>query len=229
MNLDYTYIILFGHPVFEPLTIATNLILFFFALYFFSRLSGSTKSYGRDMGWFILLLGLSSVFGAVAHGVHYQLGKFFFDAMFFLLNLSGLISIFFCFRAPLQYTGSSPANQRSLLILVIVWLSVLMVFCVIWENFLLIKIHAGLVLLYSLAAHLWATRNKPEAGNRVVVAGILISFLPILVHTFHISIHEWFNYKDLAHVIMIISLYVIGTGAWKNTQEMTGAKEIVSG
>ena len=87
-----------------------------------------------------------------------------------------------------------------------------LVFTLVLTNFVLIKIHAGIVLSYSLIVHAISLKNKQE-GSGYIVAGILISFFSIVIHILKISLSDWFNYKDIAHVIMLCSLYYIFKGA----------------
>jgi hypothetical protein len=212
LTFDYTYITLFGYPVFEPMVLVTNLIFFILCTAFFRKLNTSAHSYSRQMGWFIVLLGISSCFGAVGHAVHYQLGPAFLKTIIFLMNAFSLFSIYYCFRAPYTYYSQGREPSRKYIYAVLVWIFALLVFSGIRGDFTIIKIHAGLVLLYSLIVHYLIYRRSYEAGSGIVTVGIIISFLPIIVHTLRFSLHAWFNYKDIAHVIMIISLVVIYKG-----------------
>jgi hypothetical protein len=68
------------------------------------------------------------------------------------------------------------------------------------------------VLLYSFIVHL-ITYFRKQPGSGVIAGGILVSFLSILTHSIRLSFSEWFNYKDVSHVIMIISIIFIFVGA----------------
>jgi hypothetical protein len=220
MNFDYTYISIFGYPVFEPMVILTNLLFFILCCVYFKRLSSFSNTYANQMAWFMLLLGISTCFGAVGHAVHYQLGEAFFGAILFLMNAFSLFSIYFCFRAPYTYSQPGKEPSKRYIFLVLAWVIILLVISAIKGNFLIIKIHAGLVLLYSLIVHYLAYRRTNERGSAFVVLGIFISFLSIVVHSVKLSFHEWFNYKDIAHVIMIISLIVIYKGVRLNVLDV---------
>ena len=160
----------------------------------------------------MFMLGTSSLFGAAGHAVHMQLGEVFFKIIVFLMNAFSLFSIYFCFRAAYTYINLNREPSKKYIYLVMAWVLILLVASGIQGNFTVIKIHAGIVLLYSLIVHYLVYRRSQEKGSLLVVTGILISFLPIIVHSLKFSIDEWFNYKDLAHVIMIISLIVIYRG-----------------
>jgi len=206
----------FGYQVFEPVTILTNLIFFGLCVRYFLFLRRYPHTYASQMGLFILTMGLGSLFGAVAHGVHYQLGAVFFNTVFFLMNGLSLASIYFCFRGPYSYHTLNRSASPLLLNLVLGWVLVLLVISFLHGNFLLIKIHAGITLSYSLGVHYLAYRRRQERGSGLVVAGISIAFLSILVHSLRWSLHAWFNYKDMAHVVMIIALVVIQNGVKHN-------------
>lgn len=213
MNFDYTYITLFGCIIFEPLVIVTNLVFFILCYVFFRNLGHYNNPFARQMSWFIILMGTSGVFGALAHSVHYQLGAAFFDVIFFIMNALSLLSIYFCFKAhyTFQHRGRQPS--KSYVRLAFAWVLVLLVVSFLQGSFLIVKIHAAIVLLYSLLVHYHSYRHSNQPGSRLIVSGILVSFLSILVHSLHLSFHEWFNYKDISHVIMIVSLVMIHNGA----------------
>ena len=218
LNFDYTYIVLFGHLLFEPMVMLTNLIFFILSVYFFNTLKKSVHPYGRQMGWFILFLGTSSVFGAICHVVHYQLGDMFFNTTFFISKTLSLASIYYCFRAPYSYYTARP--NKYVINTALAVIIGLMVFNFVQGTFALIEIIGGVVLIYSLVIHILVYKKTHERGSRLIIAGILISFLSIIVHLFKVSLHEWFNNKDLAHTIMIITLFFVGKGAVLNAKAL---------
>ena len=166
------------------------------------------------------MLGISSVFGAAGHAIHMQLGEDFFKIILFLMNAFSLLSIYFCFRAAYTYINLEREPSKKYIYLIMAWVLILLIASVIQGNFTIIKVHAGITLLYSLIVHYLVYRRAQDKGSLLVVLGIFISFLPIIVHSLKLSIDKWFNYKDLAHVIMIISLLVIYKGAYKIAKQL---------
>ncbi len=129
------------------------------------------------------------------------------------MNALSLLSIYFCFKAPyLLYTLNKTNPHKKITYFVIAWITALLIYTLVRNNFLIIKIHAGIVLVYSFIVHIIVYNRTKEKGSKRVFLGISISFIPIVTHTLKLSVHEWFNYKDLAHVIILISLIVIYTG-----------------
>ena len=223
MKFDYTYVPFGSFLVFEPLIIVSNFIMLVLALVFFVRLRRANTLYARKMGTFMLMLGISGVFGAVCHSVHYQMGEDFFGLMFFLMNAFSLLSIFFCFWGTFIHAALHRRVAQGAIWLAVVWVGTLLVYSYVKGHFLLIKIHAGIVLLYTLYVHWRAYRRAAERGSLLIVWGIAASFISIIVHSAHISLHEWFNYKDLAHLFMIVALIVIYKGVKLNSGEHTEA------
>jgi len=209
VNFDYTYIIFLGAIIFEPMTILTNMFITVFCCFAFYKINKINVNLARKWAWFFLLIGTSSLLGSIGHGVHFQLGATFLRTMVFLMNAVSLVAIYFCFKAANIYMSTGKDSGKYATYLVLLWILVLLVITFIQNNFLLIKIHAGIVLTYSLAVHL-LTYKKP--GSSLISWGIIVSFLSIIVHSMHLSFSEWFNYKDTAHIIMLVSLVMIYKG-----------------
>ena len=222
VNFDYTYITLFGFIIFEPMVILTNLLIFIFGIYSFIKLSKFRQKFSNSWGWFALLVGISSCFGSTAHAVHYQLGKSFFDTVFYISNALSLLSIYFCFKATyFYYIVDKEKVNKKIIYVVIAWVASLLIYALLKNNFAMIKINAGIILVYSLATHIKIYNTTKEKGSKLIVTGILVSFFSIIIHSFKLSISEWFNYKDIAHVIIALSLFIIYKGVRLNAQRLS--------
>lgn len=213
LNFEYTYITLFGFKLFEPMAILTNSIITIYGLFAYLRTLKFDHRISRDWALFFLLMGLSCLIASVTHGVHEQLGNTFMRISWFIMNSVSLVCIFFFYRAAFKYSNiSKQRNYHAIMnYLVTAWVLGLIVLTYFLNDFLLIKIHAGIVLLYSLIVHAITYRNK-QAGSGYIVAGIIVAFFSIIVHSVKFSFGEWFNYKDISHVIMLSSLVLLYHG-----------------
>lgn len=212
LNLHYTYISLFGFKLFEPVTILTNSIITIYCLFVYFSTQKFNHQISRHWGIFFLLMGLSSLLACLTHGIHDQLGATFLRTSWFLMNSVSLIGIYFFYRATFIYSNLNRENTTQLFnYAALVWIISLLVATYFLNNFLLIKIHAGIVLFYSLIVHFITFRNN-HAGSGYIVAGILISFSSIIVHSLKLSFGEWFNYKDISHVIVLTSMIFLFKG-----------------
>jgi len=207
------------------MVIVTNLILFACAIYYFRQLWNFNHRYSRQKALFILMIGISGIFGSIAHAVHFQLGDAFFNTVLFLMNGLSLVSILFCFSGAYYYLTKEKGAKKWVNVVVWLWLITLLIITFQQNKFLLVKIHAGIVLVFSLIVYsLYDTRNDP--GSKYIVSGILVAFLSIVTHSLKINIHEWFNYKDISHVIMIVSLYLIYKGVVLNSESLLARKPV---
>jgi hypothetical protein len=212
VNFDYTYIALGDFLIFEPLIIVSNSIFLALCLRYCIQLRRFGNAYGTHMGNFLFWMGIGSIFGAVCHSVHYQLGVKFFLITLYLMNACSLLSIYFCFIASQAYVQTNVRRAKAVRAVIVLWVLALLVAAAIYREFLLIKIHAALVMIFTLVVHIIMLRRSEWQANLWFIWGIAISFLSVIVHSMKLSLHEWFNYKDLAHVFMIIALMVMFRG-----------------
>jgi hypothetical protein len=212
LQFDYTYIFLWGLKIFEPVTILTNFLITGLCIFIFLGLKKYKNYISRNWSLFFLFLGISSFVGSFGHAAHHEWGMLFFNVVSFFNNALSFISIYFCYYATTATLSSNKIRPKKIYnYLVIIWFIAMLIITIILNKFLIIKIHAGLVLTYSLIAHIITYREKLSGSGRIAL-GIAISFLSILIHSLRISISEWFNYKDIAHVIMMISLFLMYQG-----------------
>jgi hypothetical protein len=214
VNFDYTYFDLFGFRLFEPLVMVTNSIIFILSLIFFNRLYLLRKTYPVEMGYFMLYVGLSTMAGGVGHAVHLQLGELFFNMVLVVMNGFSLLSVYYFFRA--SYTLLRAGRPASLILMNVVriWVLASFLISIFLKDFIVIKVNAAVALIYSHSVHMIDYRRERGKGTRLVIIGILVSLLSIITHSLSIGFHEWFNHKDLSHMIMIVSLLIINRGVW---------------
>ena len=187
------------------MAILTNLIIFLVALYYFNNLKSIQSNYIKLTAKFVLFIGFATCFSSIGHGMQLQMGEIFFRIILFISHVFNLVALYFCFKAAYTLKLNSKAPNKFVLTGAIAVAFILIILSVITRSFLIIKIPAGIVLIYSLIAHYGGVR-KNDKGSSLFVIGILIAFASILVHSLRISMSEWFNHKDIAHVFISISL-----------------------
>ena len=69
----------------------------------------------------------------------------------------------------------------------------------------------GIGLVFILISHVITNRRGLE-GSLFVVIGMSCSFIPVFIHSQQISLSKWFNFNDISHVFMMLSLYFIFLG-----------------
>jgi hypothetical protein len=211
MEFGNTFIILFGFKIFEPTVILTNLVIFLFSLYYYRKLRHFKNDYARRSRLFIICTGISSCFASIDHGAEYQLGELFFRIILFISHSFNLIALYFCFSSAYTLATFSKMPNKNVYNAGLILAFLLLSFTLFNQSFVTIKISAGTVLMYSLISH-YSGYRKGIKGSGVFVAGVLIAFLSIVVHTLRIAISDWFNHKDIAHIIIAISVAFMCTG-----------------
>lgn len=78
-------------------------------------------------------------------------------------------------------------------------------------SFLLVVTNAAAGLVPVMVAERLAFR-RGHSGAGWVFWGLAFFLLPALVHLLEVEIHPWFDHHDLAHVLMMVGLFLIYRG-----------------
>jgi len=197
----------------EPTTVITNLITGGLCLYFFKKLTQQPVQFSLGSNWkfFFFYMGIASIIGAFTHGFKSYFGNDDYYYIWLFMNLSGIPCSYFLLQANIELSKLTDNLKQILKKLSIVLTAALTLLVIGLNDFLLIKINAGFVILLTLYNHL-KRYNEGHQGSGFILAGFLLSTLSIVVHTTQFSLSDWFNFKDISHVIMSISLYIIFLG-----------------
>ena len=195
------------------MTSFTDLLICIISLVFYYIINRFHKkeSFERKWSHFYLWMFISTFIGTFAHGARFYMTDNLFNILWMIMNIAGLISTYYSIYATISYANYSnnlevkTINALTSVVLGFVGLTLF------FNTFLLVKIFAGMGLIYIFYTHL-RYYQIGIIGNGNIIFGIGVSFLTVFVHTFKISLHKHFNYKDISHLIMIISLCFIFTG-----------------
>lgn len=81
-------------------------------------------------------------------------------------------------------------------------------------NFKWVEFHSGYGLLgVVLPFHAYTWYKTRDKGSFVIIIAVLVSSCAALIFMNKISLHEWFNYLDISHILMAIGAYVFYRGA----------------
>ncbi|MCF8254732.1 MAG: hypothetical protein K9H61_07925 [Bacteroidia bacterium] len=207
---------LFQFNINEPMTVLTNLVMSIYCFYFYSKL-GSNHKLGYYWRLFFLYMAISTLVGALTHGLknHFSSNEFYYIWLF--MNLASIPASYFLLQANIQLSKWDEVTKKKLSIASAIVTLLLAIMVISVNQFLLIKVNAGLIILITLITH-FQTYKKGIKGSGWIVFGFAFSSLSILVHTMQFSLHTYFNYKDISHVIMNIGLYIIFLGAILKSQ-----------
>lgn len=210
-----TKISLFGITILEPVTVLTNLLITAVCLFAFFKLGKFEKknSVTNLFRYFFLFMGLATATGGIlGHGLLYLTGQ--------VGKLPGwyisMLSIAFIERAAIQHSKPLMHNYwgNFFSILNYVEVAVFLILAFITLNFRFVEAHAtyGLFVIV-FCFELYTYYKKKDNGSKYMFVGTVLAAAAALTHTFKLSLHEWFNYNDVSHVIMATGIYFYYLGA----------------
>jgi len=129
--------------------------------------------------------------------------------------LNGL-AIYFAQRATLASVLKDSKQYNAWKMSYMIQLVVYIIVLLIVQKFIVTIIDNALGLIPLMVVHLTATAKKDY--YKYIGWGIAISFITAIVHGVKFSLHAYFNYNDIAHVFIILSLITMFTGAKKGAQ-----------
>lgn len=208
-----TYFDLLGCRIAEPVTVLTDILLSVFCFYFYNKLhvAKHQTELGKYWRFFFLFIGLSTFIGAVAHGLKEYMPQGLFHMVWMTMNLISIPSSYYLLKVTITLSHFTEEKKKNLSSISLVGMCFLGLFTIIYNQFDIIKINAAVVILLTLVRH-YHSYKRGYTGCGYIFFGFAFSLLSVIVHSLKISYSEWFNFKDISHVIMNISLYIIFTG-----------------
>lgn len=210
-------IYLLGVRVDEPVTTLTDLLVSAVCFYAFYKLKkaqrpGRTQLYFR---YYFLLMSVATFFGGlIGHGFLYALS--------FPWKLPGwivsMLSVALIERSSIERAKPlvDPRVGKFFLVLNIIELLTVMTVTMTTLNFKWVEFHSGYGLLaIVLPFHAYTWYKTRDEGSKIIIIAVLIASCAALVFMNKISIHTWFNYLDISHVMMAVGAYVFYRGALK--------------
>jgi hypothetical protein len=220
MNVFY----LGNFPLYEPMTVITDLVLAIACFLFFKKLIGHTARTvsSNNWGFFFLFFALSTLLGALSHGLFQLHQGAYYLTFWLLMQTSSIVSLFFAQQATLYslLQDSTYAVWWRRSFLVQLFLAVLAI--IVFKNFGVVVISNALTFIPILILNL---SNRSNA-SRFISLGILISFLTAIVHATKFSLHLFFNHNDIAHLLLTLSLLLVFVGVNRSLNKEN--KEVTS-
>jgi hypothetical protein len=199
-----------GVVIRDPVTALTNIGIFATGLVCYLRLRKPELQFPhRNWISFFLLVGIAALIGVVVHGFSFYTPA---DLHFHIWWTMGAVQGAGVSLAQFGFTSNVFARFRKLVIaLVSLQFIAFAVLLYVTGSFKVAEVHVAVGLLPIMFYYLYMGMKgyRPEL---LIAVGILISGLTALVHTLKLSIDLWFNYNDLAHVLIMISMVVMYKG-----------------
>ena len=213
-----THSTFFGILIAEPTTAITDFILAVLCTFFYARFSANNKEDGSYY-WkrFFLFMGISTLIGGITHAFLEDHNTRTYSIFWLSMQLFSGLSVLYCQIATIHSIPNTKIpiyrSVKASLLFCRIQFFVFAIAVLFFQNFIVVVSNSTLGFLLVLYIHALSGRkygNRPAAW---IALGIMVSFLTAIIYTLKISINQWFNFKDIAHVIMMISLSFIFYGA----------------
>jgi hypothetical protein len=203
-------------PIHEPVTVLTDYIITLLCLLFFFRLKNENKVVSQKY-WkaFFLFFGVSTFVGGFSHALFAIHEGFVYKSFWITMQVLNGFAVYSAQQATyntvLQNNEKREVWKKSYIIQLVLFLIAVFVF----QNFLVVVLDNAIGLIPVMVLHFMDSKN-PRV-SKLIANGILISFLTAFVHGAKLSLGAYFNFNDISHVLIMLSLFVVFLGVSKNS------------
>jgi len=202
---------IFGFHLMEPVTVITDLLVAgvcFYAWHQIKKINQKTQAQLYTQ-IFMLLMGTAATFGAIfGHGLIHIVHP--------LCKIPGwyfsMFSIAFIERAAIaQASLTMPKKVTNFFLkLNIVELIALCIITIITIDFKYVEIHSAYgFLVVVLLFHAYNFRKTKNRGSRLMLLNTILLLIAVFIFNYPVVLHTFFNHRDLAHIFMACSVYLI--------------------
>ena len=197
----------------EPMTSITDFMLSAVAFYLFFSFYKIESKKRNVINWskFFLFLAFSTFFGGMAHAITNRENNLVYDLVWLSMQVCSGISVFYAQSAAFRSEIRNRKTQRILHRISFIQLMLFIPSVIYFFSFKVVAINSsiGLIELVILFLPLGIRKAKHKT---FICSGVLISFLTVYVNRTKFSFVSWFNYNDISHVIMFVSIVMICKG-----------------
>lgn len=219
--VDETNITVFNILIQEPVTTITDFMITVCCWYVFlkSKHEISNHHSAQLYRYFFLLMGCSTLFGGVfGHALCYKLGVAYKLPGW----ITSMMAVMLCERAAIMHTRNvMPVSIGNFFMYAnIVELLILITVTCITLNFFFVEFHAlyGLLIVTG-TFEFYIYRKTKNNASRWILYSVAFSSIAAVAHIWQLSPHRWFNYLDLAHTLMCVSVFILYNGVKKIQNE----------
>ncbi len=203
----------------DPVTALTNILIFAIGVACYLQLRKQKLEFpNKNWIYFFLLMGVSSLIGVVVHGFSYYTSP---ETHFKIWWAMGVVQGAGITLAQLGFTANVLRKFRVLVVsLVTLQFGVFATVLYIKGTFDIAKIHIAIGLIPIMLYYIYKGQKGLKPEMRVAM-GIGIASLTAIVHSMKLTVNQWVNYNDIAHVLIMAALYVIYSGVNAGLTENT--------
>lgn len=197
----------------EPMTSLTDIGIAITSFICVARIRNRLNESGFYNAWrmFFLFMGISTSIGTIAHALNGSRAVELFNILWMCMITASSIAVFFANEATIRFMNPNATARKYMQAINSIALLIFIVLTFALNDFEIFKYHAAAGVLFIFFTHLTAW-IRSHWGSGWLVAGMGLSICTVFIHTIEFSFSTWFNYKDISHVIMVLSLIFIYNG-----------------
>lgn len=200
-----------GFVIRDPVTAVTNIMMFFAGLLAWRRLirDDITLRAARIWRWFFAGISIASLIGVIVHGLSFYTPENVHLSIWLTMGLVQSAGVSGAQLATVEQYW--PVKLRLLQGFVIAQLVITTIVLISFQSYTIVKYHLALGILPIMGWHLYQFSKNKKSGIWIA-GGVLVSGITGAVHGFKISLSLWFNYNDISHILVIVSVWMMAKG-----------------
>lgn len=198
----------------EPVTAFTDYLITIIGFAYYWQLC-STNEAIKNWRLFFLFISLSTLAGGTAHAFYAVHEGWNYKSVWLTMQLLNGFAVFFAQKATLLSVLKNAAHHNYWRLSYVVQLIAYIIVLLLIQKYIVTIIDNAVGLIPIMIVHF--TAKEKEGYQKWIGYGIAISFITAFVHGVKFSLDDYFNYNDIAHVFIIITLTVMFVGAKKKS------------
>lgn len=219
---------LWGIRIDEPIVTLSDLLVSFLCFLYFYKMSKTSQEgkVFRYFKYYFLVMGFATAFGGlIGHAFYYEFSK----AWKLVGWIISMFAIMLIERGAIEHTRIvlNKKYVKALGVINIIEFVIFLGLVLYSLDFFYVQLHSGYGLMFVVFTieFLLFLRTKNKA-TQYIMAGIGFAALSALVFATEFSIHKWFNYLSLSHVMMAVATIFIYGGVKRIELQEKKSKQV---
>lgn len=208
-----------GLNITEPVTVFTDFFVSAVAFFICRRFKKHTdKPSFLYWNFFFFFIGLSSLVGALSHGLKFYVSERVFVYLWLTMQVLTGVAMYFAQRSTVATFFKNTDSEAFLKNIIFFQLFVYIIAVFLLKNFIVAVIITAISLLPIMIKNFGNYFFSKSKSSLWLAIGIMIAFFPAIVNGAKLTINDWFNHKDISHLLIAFSISVMAYGLLYNKQ-----------
>ena len=218
-----TTITLGEFAIHQPVTAITNIMIAAFCLTYSLKLKQLNSNDESLVYWryYLNFLMGATLLGACTHALFAQHEGFGYMSFWLATQAVNCIGVYAAQKAMLTSVLNESANKNLYTKLINIQLVVFIIAVFVFKNFMVVVLNTAFGFIPIFYTHLIDSRKNPE--SMWIVMGVVVLFSTAITFIGKFSLHKYFNFLDISHVLIMIKLTMFFVGIKRKTLQQLSA------